>query len=156
MCGDDEREAAIAACRDRHFGDTPVMLGVRTGLRAVLALLMVTAGVMHFVTPEPFEAIMPAYLPWHRPLVLISGVFEVLGGIGILIPRTREWAGWGLIALLLAVFPANVWMATEGIQVEGLPMSPAMAWARLPMQAVLIWLAWWVTRPEPQPARREA
>lgn len=128
----------------------------RTGLRGALALLMVTAGVMHFVAPEPFEAIMPDYLPWHGFWVWLSGVFEVLGGIGILIPRTREWAGWGLIALLIAVFPANVWMATEGIQVEGLPMTPAMAWARLPMQAVLIWMAWWVTRAPVEQRERSA
>ncbi|MFV8753242.1 DoxX family protein [Nannocystaceae bacterium ST9] len=124
---------------------------LRSGLRWLLAALMVLAGVMHFVKPEPFLAIMPDYLPWHLALVLISGVFEILGGVGLLIPRTRVAAGWGLIALFVAVFPANVWMATEGIQPEGLELSPTMAWARLPLQLVLIALAWWVSRPDVAP-----
>ncbi len=121
---------------------------VRSGFRWLLAALMVLVGVLHFVVPEPLVEIMPSYLPWHFALVLISGGFEVLGGIGLLIPRTRVAAGWGLIALYIAVFPANLWMATEGIQPEGLELSPTMAWARLPMQVVLIALAWWVSRPD--------
>jgi uncharacterized membrane protein len=117
-------------------------------MRWLLASAMVLVGVLHFVRPEPFLAIMPEYLPWHLTLVLISGAFEILGGIGLLIPRTRSAAGWGLIALYVAVFPANVWMATEGIQPEGVQVDPVLAWGRLPLQAVLIALAWWVSRPD--------
>lgn len=139
------------------MADTRLLAGLRTGMRWLLGLAMVAAGILHFVMPEPFVAMMPGYLPWHLPLVLISGAFEILGGVGVLIPRTRTLAGWGLIALLLAVFPANLWMATQGVQIEGLPMSPAMAWARLPMQAVLIAWVWWVSRPDaPRGGSREA
>ena len=128
--------------------------GLRAGLRLLLAGLMIAVGVLHFVRPDPFVMIVPAYLPWPLGLVLISGVFEILGGVGLLLARTRSAAGWGLIALYLAVFPANVWMATEGIQPPGLELSPAAAWARLPFQAVLIAWAWWVSRPDPAVAPR--
>ncbi len=123
---------------------------LRSGLRFLLAALMVIIGVLHFINPEPFVMIVPDYLPWPMGLVLISGVFEVLGGIGLLVPRTRVAAGWGLIALYLAVLPANVWMATQGIQPPGLEVEPWMAWARLPFQLVFIAWAWWVSRPDPQ------
>jgi len=76
--------------------------------RYLLAIFFVGAGVMHFVSPDFYVAIMPPYLPWHLPLVWISGGFEILGGIGVLFPHPlRRWAGWGLVALLVAVFPAK-------------------------------------------------
>lgn len=93
---------------------------------------------------------MPPYLPWHLELVYLSGVFEILGGLGLLIPRVSRVAAWGLVALLVAVFPANLHMAMSGIQVDGFPSRPWMAWARLPFQAVFIAWCLWCTRSERQ------
>ena len=125
-----------------------VVAVARVLLRWLLALMMVGVGVLHFARPEPFVMIVPGYLPWPLALVYLSGVFEILGGLGLLVPQTRRAAGWGLIALYIAVFPANVWMATEGIQPPGLEMNGPWPWVRLPMQLVLIAWAWWVSRDE--------
>ncbi|MDY3553240.1 DoxX family protein [Gemmata sp. JC717] len=110
----------------------------------VLALLFVAAGVNHFVSPDFYVKIMPPYLPWHYELVLVSGVFEILGGVGLLVPRLQRAAAWGLIALLVAVFPANVHMALNPDAFPNIP--PAALWARLPFQALLIAWAYWFTR----------
>ena len=115
-------------------------------LRVLLALFMITAGVLHFVTPAPFVKIVPPQLPYPLELVYISGFFEILGGVGLLIPLVSVAAAWGLIALFVAVFPANINMAVNNIKLEGIPHSPALYWARLPLQAVLIAWAWWYTR----------
>jgi len=112
-------------------------------IRLVLAALFVAAGVAHFRTPEPFVKIVPPFLPSPYVLVYVSGIFEILGGLGILVPATRLIAAWGLIALLLAVFPANIYMATAGVKIGGFPSQPWMAWARLPFQFVLIGLIYW-------------
>jgi uncharacterized membrane protein len=97
---------------------------------------------MHFLRPQLFEAIVPPYLPSPRALVFISGVAEVLGGIGLLVPAVRIWAGVGLILLLVAVFPANLYMAEQAEKFRQL--APAWAlWARLPVQGVLIALVAW-------------
>jgi uncharacterized membrane protein len=116
-------------------------------LRVLLATFMVTAGVLHFATPAPFVKIMPSYLPYHLELVYISGFFEILGGIGLLVPPVSRAAAWGLVALFIAVFPANVNMAVNQIHLDGIPDSPVLYWARLPLQAVLIAWAWWYTKP---------
>jgi uncharacterized membrane protein len=85
---------------------------------------------------------MPTGLPWPSGLIAISGAFEILGGIGILLPRARVAAGWGLIALLVAVFPANLHVALAG-SMPGFSFSPTTLWLRLPLQAVLVaWVAW--------------
>ncbi|MBD2035212.1 DoxX family protein [Leptolyngbya sp. FACHB-321] len=115
-------------------------------LRVVLAFFIITAGVLHFVTPAPFVKIVPPQLPYPLELVYISGFFEILGGIGLLIPLVSVAAAWGLIALFIAVFPANINMAVNNIKLEGIPHSPVLYWARLPLQAVLITWAWWYTR----------
>ncbi len=73
-------------------------------------------------------------------MVYISGVAEIAGGIGLLVPIVRKPAAWGLVALLIAVFPANVYMAMDHIQVTTHPIPQPLLWARLPMQAVMIWL----------------
>ena len=116
---------------------------IQSLIRLVLAALFVAAGVAHFRTPEPFVKIVPPYLPSPYVLVYVSGIFEILGGLGLLLPATRLIAGWGLIALLLAVFPANIYMATAGVKIGGFPSQPWMAWARLPLQFVLIGLLYW-------------
>ncbi|MDQ2857156.1 MAG: hypothetical protein M3R53_00710 [Candidatus Eremiobacteraeota bacterium] len=105
----------------------------------VIGTLFVVAGALHFANPHAYEAIVPPFLPAHRALVLISGVFEMLGGVGVILPPTRRVAGWGLIALLLAVFPANVYMALAAREFTS--FAPAwILYARLPLQFVMI--AW--------------
>lgn len=107
---------------------------------------MTAIGVLHFVNPEPFIKIVPAFLPAARALVLVSGFFEIAGGVGLLVPRTRRWASYGLIALYLAVFPANVNMAVNHIQIGASPMPVWAMWMRLPFQVLFIAWAWWVGR----------
>jgi uncharacterized membrane protein len=121
---------------------------VKTFFRGLLGVLMVSAGLYHFVNPEPYLMMMPDYLPGHEALVFISGVFEVLLGAALFVPKFRALAGWGLIALLIAVWPANIYMASEGIQPPGMAMSPTVAWVRVAFQAVFIYWAWAVTRPD--------
>lgn len=115
-------------------------------LTLLLAGVMIAAGVAHFVTPEPFVGIVPEVLPAPRMLVFVSGVFEVAGGVGLLIPRTRKAAAWGLIALYVAVFPANVNMAVNKLPFGDHPPDPVLAWLRLPFQAVFIAWAWYLSR----------
>jgi uncharacterized membrane protein len=113
-------------------------------MRWLLAMLFVAAGVYHFVNPDLYVRIVPPYLPWRYELVLISGACEIAGGVGLLVPPLTAAAAWGLIALLAAVFPANVHMA---LHAEEFPLAPpAVWWARLPFQAVLIAWAYWFTR----------
>lgn len=128
------------------------MRAVRVGLSCVLGVAMIAIGVLHFVDPAPFVSIMPPWIPWHLAMVLISGAIEIALGVGVLVPRTRALSGWGLVALYVAVFPANVHMAVAGITPAGMeaPVPPWAAWGRLPLQAVLIAWAWWATRPEPR------
>ncbi|NEQ24244.1 MAG: DoxX family membrane protein [Microcoleus sp. SIO2G3] len=121
-------------------------------LRVSLAIALVIVGTTHFLTPTPYVRIVPGMLPHPLGLVYLSGFFEILGGIGLLIPWVSQAAAWGLIALFIAVFPANINMAVNEISIEGVPHIPALYWARLPFQAVLIAWAWWYTRkPEAQP-----
>ncbi len=112
-------------------------------LRGLLALFFIIAGANHFRTPEIYLGMMPAWLP--RPEVMneISGAAEMLGGLGLLIPQTRRLAGWGLIALLVAVFPANLHVAWQG-RMPGTNFPPLALWLRLPFQAVLIAWVWLV------------
>ena len=125
----------------------------RTPLRMMLAAAMVGVGVLHFVNPEPFMRIVPPAFGDARLLVYVSGVFEVLGGLGLLLPQTRRAAAWGLILLYVAVFPANIYMAMEGIQIDPENPIPAWgAWLRLPFQALFIAWAYLFTRPEPAAA----
>jgi uncharacterized membrane protein len=106
-----------------------------------VGLLFVAAGANHFLMPKPYLALMPAYLPAHAELVQISGVAEILGGLGVLFASTRRFAAWGLILLLVAVFPANLNAALYGW--PGVHVSAWVLWFRLPFQPVFIW---WVYR----------
>jgi uncharacterized membrane protein len=108
-------------------------------LRAIPGPLFVLAGALHLVRPRLYEAIMPDYLPAHRELVAASGVAEMIGGAGLIVPATRRAAGWWLIATLVAVFPANVWMAQHPERYR-LPGGRAALLARLPLQ--LVFMAW--------------
>ena len=120
-------------------------------LRWVLTLAMAGVGVMHFVEPATFTRIMPPWIPWHLAMVYISGVFEILGGVGLIPERTRAVSGWGLIALYIAVFPANIHMALHDIPFGDNPTPGWALWARLPLQLVLMALAYWVSRPDAPP-----
>lgn len=111
----------------------------------ILAIFMIGAGTMHFVNPEFYLKIMPPYLPFHEELVLISGVCEILLGILLLIPKCSHLAAWGIIALLIAVFPANIYLYQHQ---EILPASPLIHLLRLPLQGVFVLWAYWHTRSE--------
>ena len=110
----------------------------------LLALFFLAAGVGHFVNSKFFVSIMPPYMPFHLALVYISGVFEIAGGLGVLLGATRRIAGLGLIALLVAVFPANIHMAMHPEQFPDI--SAAALYLRLPMQFVFMAWVWWATQ----------
>ena len=102
--------------------------------------MFIDAGVNHFLSPGIYLKIMPPYLPWPMALIYISGFFEVAGGIGVAVPRLRRVAGWGLILLLIAVFPANVNMVINADQFPNIPYWALVA--RLPLQGLLIAWVW--------------
>jgi uncharacterized membrane protein len=123
---------------------------LRRVFRYLLAACFGIAGVLHFTNTDFYLRIMPPYLPWHRELVWISGVFEILGGIGVLFPQPwRRRAGWGLVALLVAVFPANLHVALNTLSMGSGPPNPILNWLRLPLQLVFILWVLWCTRPAP-------
>jgi uncharacterized membrane protein len=112
--------------------------------------IMVLAGILHFAKPEPYEQIMPDYLPAHRQLVYASGVAEIAGATLSMIPRTRRLGGWFSIATLLAVFPANLHMAIHADRYEkAVPGGRAGLLARLPLQGVMLWLVYRATLRQP-------
>lgn len=116
-----------------------------------MGLVYVLAGVTHFTATEFFTQIMPPYLPWHVELVWLSGVIEIVLGILVIVPATRVMAAWGIVLLLIAIFPANLHAAMNDVQLTYRPAwmsqpTPAQAWGRLPIQLVLIAWAWWYTR----------
>lgn len=121
----------------------------KRGVRWVASGAMVAIGITHFTSPSGFVKIVPAFLPAPLALVYISGFFEIAGGVGLLFERTRRMAGYGLIALYVAVFPANINMAANEIQPADGHISPALMWLRLPFQVAFIALAWWLARGEP-------
>ena len=121
----------------------------------VMGVLYVLAGVMHFVAPKVYARIVPPQFPRPVLLVYLSGIAEIALGIGVLLRRTRRQSAWGLIALLLAVFPANVHMAKRGMIPDGVPdwasgVARLALWVRLPFQGVLMLWAWWYTRVTPE------
>jgi uncharacterized membrane protein len=120
---------------------------IKTVSLYVMAAFYAFAGFNHFRAPEFYLPIMPPYLPWHEELVFLSGVAELMIGVGLLIPRTRVLAAWGAIALLVAVFPANIHMAVADVPVGDPPQSAGvLRWVRLPLQFVLMAWGWWHTR----------
>lgn len=125
---------------------------LRTASLGLEATLFIYVGVMHFVTPKMFIDIVPTYLPAAALLVYISGVAEIAGGVGLLVPACRRAAGLGLLALLIAVFPANIHMAINQLPFDGKPVPVAMLWLRLPLQFVLMAWVWWAAvRPPDAP-----
>jgi uncharacterized membrane protein len=127
------------------------MRKIKLALRYLFAAFFVLAGINHFITTDFYLKIMPPYLPRHLFLVYLSGVVEIVLGLLLLIPKSARAAAWGLIALLLAIFPANIHMA---INHELYPeYSVAAVWLRLPLQLVLMALAYWYTLPVAQRGR---
>ncbi|MBI3928812.1 MAG: DoxX family membrane protein [Armatimonadetes bacterium] len=110
-------------------------------------------GAEHFRDPESFVEIMPPYLPWHRELVYLSGALELGGGLGLLYGPTSRTAAWVLTATLIGIFPANVHMAVSGAKFRGSPRQRWKAWARLPLQALLIGWVLAATAPDGAPVR---
>jgi uncharacterized membrane protein len=117
---------------------------VKTLSLILIGLAFVAAGVLHFVRPGLYVRIIPPFLPFPLALVYISGIAEIVGGIGVLVPSLRPLAGIGLVALLIAVFPANLYMAFSPDR-AGLGIAPVWLWLRLPIQLVLIAWVWWAT-----------
>lgn len=135
-------------------GLTDRLTGIKRPLLYVMGVLYVLAGAMHFVVPDLYAQVVPPIFPRPFALVYLSGIAEIALGIGVVVPRTRRLAAWGLVALLIAIFPANVYMATSGVAITGGPAfvdnpSTTARWARLPFQAVFVLWAWWYTRPMP-------
>ena len=116
--------------------------------RFALAVFFVIAGCLHFVYPASYLRIMPPFLPWPNVLIAISGVAEIMGGLGLLTSQWRRPAAWGLALLLVAVFPANIYMAVAHIRFAGWLGQPWIPWARLPLQFVLIAMVLKYSRPQ--------
>jgi len=123
---------------------------LKLGSLVLLGVFYVVAGVNHFANPDFYRPMMPPYLPAHDLLIWLSGVAEVALGVGMFIPQTRRWAAWGIIALLIAVVPANIHIAIHDIPIGGgSEGAGALNWVRVAFQAVLILWAWWHTGPPP-------
>ena len=117
-------------------------LGAPTGrdkMRIAAGVAFIVASIPHFTSPERYLPMMPPFVPAPLAMIYVSGVAELLGGVGLLVARTARMAAWGLVALLVAIFPANIWVAINGANAAGLPSSPWYTWSRLPFQIVFIW-----------------
>ncbi len=104
-----------------------------------MAAFFVYAGISHFTKKYFFIKAMPPYIPYHKAMVIISGIAEIIFGLGLLFDQSRSYAAWGIIALLIVVFPANIYMATSG-KFKKIPQP--LLWLRLPLQIILIWWAY--------------
>jgi len=117
-------------------------------LRYAIGVFFIFVGALHFIKPQSFAAIMPDWIPLHREAVAVSGVAEIAGGAALFSDRTARFGGWWLIALMVAVFPANIHMAINPDQVKGIDGIPNWAlWARLPLQPLAMLLVWITTKP---------
>ena len=113
-------------------------------LLIALSLLFINIGIDHFVNPDFYRSIMPAYLPMHTEAIYISGFFEILGGVAILFPKLRSMAGWGLVLLLIVVFPVNIHMAVNPDLFPDIPLS--FLYIRLALQFIIIYWTYFTTR----------
>ena len=119
---------------------------IKSFLIIISSIFYVIVGIKHFIDPEYFLSIVPPYLPYHLELVYISGLFEILFGLLILFPKYRYYGAIGLILLLVAVFPANIYLAQSKEAQEALGATQEIATWRLPIQGVLIWIAYFIRR----------
>ena len=114
---------------------------IKTFSIIIMSLFYIMAGTNHFINTVWYVRIVPPFLPFKTAIVYISGILEIILGSLLIFPKTRFIAGWGLIILLVAVYPANIYVAlTNG---EAMDITPLIAWGRLPFQFVLIGLAYW-------------
>ncbi|WP_238805579.1 DoxX family protein [Emticicia aquatica] len=109
----------------------------------VMSAFFIYAGISHFTTKNFFMKAMPPYIPKHEEMVILSGIAEIVLGIGLIFKQTQALAAWGIILLLIAVFPANIYMATSG-KFKKIPQP--LLWLRLPLQIILIWWAYLYTK----------
>ncbi len=123
---------------------------LRTFALGALALGFIGAGLNHFLHPRPYLTMMPPWVPAHKQANLVAGAAEIAGGLGLLVPALRRPAGWGLLALLVAVFPANLQVARHGW--PGTRFPAWALWARLPVQPLLLAVVWWAAVRPPLPA----
>ncbi|WP_353066118.1 DoxX family protein [Tunturibacter psychrotolerans] len=114
--------------------------------RILLAVLFIIAGSLHFLHPAIYLKIIPPSLPAHLAILYVSGAAEILGGLGLLFPQTRYVAAWGLVALLIVILPANIYMATAHLPAPGIMGQSWAQWLRIPLQLPLIFWAWLYTR----------
>lgn len=112
----------------------------------ISSIFYTIVGIKHFIEPDYFLSIIPPYLPFHIELVYISGFFEILFGLMILFPKYRYYGSIGLIFLLIAVFPANIYLAQSKEAQEAIGASQQIAIWRLPIQGILIWIAYWIRK----------
>ncbi len=119
-----------------------------TWSQRLLSVAFIATGILHFLRPELYEEMVPDALPAQHEIVLISGAAEIAGGIGVAFERTRAAAGIWLAVVLVAVFPANVNMALNSERFASI--APALLWARLPLQFLLVWWALRATHPAKQ------
>ena len=119
---------------------------IKSFLIIISSIFYVIVGIKHFIEPEYFLSIVPPYLPYHLELVYISGLFEILIGLLILFPKYRYYGAIGLILLLVAVFPANIYLAQSKEAQEAIGATQEIATWRLPIQGVLIWIAYFIRR----------
>lgn len=117
---------------------------IKTILKVIFALIFIAAGILHFVASDNFLRIVPPVLPFPLFIVYLSGIFEFALGIALLIPKYSRFAAWGLVALLIAVFPANIYMAMNAHLFPDI--DPALVYLRLPLQFVLIAWGYWFTK----------
>ena len=109
--------------------------------RLLIAIFFTVAGANHFISPDFYRPLMPDYLPWHTELIYLSGAAEVAGGLAVLVTKWRWWAGWWLIAVLVAIFPANLHMLVHDVPLGGRHLPSWILWGRLPLQlAMIVWV----------------
>jgi uncharacterized membrane protein len=130
------------------------MKTVREAMKVLMAILYIAAGINHFYHPQAYLRIMPPYLPWPMFLQYLAGFIEIVLGLLLLFPKYTRLAAWGVIALLIAVYPANIHMAVNNHLYPDLPAW--LLWSRLPLQFVLIAWAWWYTRNDLTQQRKAA
>lgn len=141
----------------RRVGVDPAAL--RSGparMRVALASMFLVTGISHFTSPESLLVMIPDFLPLRREAVFLSGIAELAGAAGLFIPQLRRLAGLGLVAMLVVVFPANINVALNNLQIDLVPSSPVYQWARLLMQPLLVWFVAWASGLVPRPPRHGA
>jgi uncharacterized membrane protein len=132
-----------------RIGFNPIQT-IKTNSRIATGLTFIFIGVTHFLMPGKYLEMMPPFMPTPLIMVYVSGFFEILGGLGLIVPFSKRLAGSGLLALLIAVFPANIYVAINNIQLGGFMSDAFYQWMRLPLQFILIGWLWWLIKQDNQ------